>query len=384
MNRDTERGTAPLRVLHVTSGDLWAGAEVQVHQLLRELARRPDIEVRVALFNDGELARRLRSDGVAVTIIDESRMGGLAIAGQLHRLMREFRPQLIHTHRSKENLLGLLANTFSVRAPMVRTIHGANEHPTRWRQPQRHLIQLANEWSGRHLTRTVIAVSEALGASLRHEHGYRNVTVIANGIDAQAIRATQEPASFITPDRKTRHIAFAGRLEPVKRGDLFVDTAAQLLRLGLPYPLHFHLFGEGSQRPALEAQAARLGLADTLQFHGHQPDLSRWLGSLDVLLLCSDHEGLPMVLLEALAVGVPVVGHAVGGIAEVMAGNVGGLLVQSHEPQAYAEAVARILRNGWSNEQRTAAMTRLLDRYSAQHNANLTRALYQDCLRQRR
>lgn len=373
-----------MRVLHITSGDLWAGAEVQVHQLLRELARRPDTEVRAALFNDGELARRLRTDGIGVTVMDESRMGGFAIARQLRRLMSEFRPQLVHTHRSKENLLGLLANVFSVRAPMLRTIHGANEHPTGWRQPLRHLIQLANEWSGRYLTRSVIAVSETLGASLRQERGYRNVTVIDNGIDTETLRAMQVPAPFIAPDETTRHIAFAGRLEPVKRGDLFVDTAAQLLRMDLPYALRFHVYGEGSQRPALEARAARLGLTDTIRFHGHQPELGCWLGSLDVLLLCSDHEGLPMILLEALAVGVPVVGHAVGGIAEVMAANVGGILVQAHEPQAYAEAVARILRAGWSMEQRAAAATRVLERYSAKRNADLTRAVYHDCVRQRR
>jgi glycosyltransferase involved in cell wall biosynthesis len=367
-----------MRVLHVASGDLWAGAEVQIFLLVTELAKLPDVQIQVALMNDGELARRLRLAGVRVEVIDESRLGALAIVSALRKLMTSFQPEVVHTHRIKENVLGLLANALSARAPMVRTSHGANEHAAGWSRPAQRILQGMDDLCGRYLTRHVIAVSSALGAAMRDSHGYRNISVVLNGIDVAAVAASQTPAPFATPDSGVRHIGLAGRLEPVKRGDLFLQMAAELVARGLPYPLRFHVFGDGSQRTSLERLSARLGLDAHVQFHGHTPQAVSWLGSLDALVLCSDHEGLPMILLEAMAAGTPVVAHAVGGIAEVMQGNVGGTLVTTHAATAYADAVARIL-SGETPVDREAARARLLAKYSAEKAARSTAALYLNC-----
>jgi glycosyltransferase involved in cell wall biosynthesis len=367
-----------MRVLHVASGDLWAGAEVQIYLLVTELAKLPEMQIQVALMNDGELARRLRLAGVNVEVIDESRLGALAIVSALRKLMTRLQPQVVHTHRIKENLLGLLANALSARAPMVRTSHGANEHAADWSRPAQRILQGMDDLCGRYLTRHVIAVSSALGVAMRDTHGYRNISVVLNGIDVAAIAASQTPAPFATPDSGVRHIGLAGRLEPVKRGDLFLQMAAELVARGLSYGLRFHVFGDGSQRTSLEELSARLGLDAHVQFHGHTPQAVSWLGCLDALVLCSDHEGLPMILLEAMAAGTPVVAHAVGGIGEVMQGDVGGTLVTRHAATAYADAVARIL-SGETPVDRDAARARLLAKYSAEKAARATAALYLNC-----
>jgi glycosyltransferase involved in cell wall biosynthesis len=370
-----------MRVLHIASGDLWAGAEVQTHLLVTELSRLSDIEIHVALMNEGELSRRLISAGIAVEVIDESRLSAPTIVCALRRLMIRFRPHVIHTHRTKENVLGLLANALSARAPMIRSLHGANEHAATWlRRPLQRMILAADELSGKYCTRRVIAVSQELGERLRTVHGYGNVVVVRNGIDVEGVANRQVRAPFKHEDSDVRHIGFAGRLEPVKRGDLFLEMAAALVRKNLPHPLHFHLFGDGSQRDMLHGLCARLGLAEHVTFHGHTPEVVSWLGCLDALVLCSDHEGLPMVLLEAIAAGAPVVAHAVGGITEVMRDDVGGILVTQHDAEHYAEAVARLLAERDTGHLHADALQRLAEEYSASRNAESISALYWRCL----
>ena len=125
--------------------------------------------------------------------------------------------------------------------------------------------------------------------------------------------------------------------------------AALLCRENLPWPLRFHIFGDGSLRTSLETQAKVLNLGDSVRFHGHRNDISVCMASLDVLLVCSDHEGLPMTVLESIVLGTPVVAHRVGGLVEVLDDSSGGMLVRQHDPKGYAQAVLAILFNTSKN-----------------------------------
>src|SRR6185437_9942163 len=116
-----------LRILHVASGDLWAGAEAQACALMSELALMPNTLVAAALMNDGILAGRLRGAGVSVTIFDERRLSAARIFRGLRGLMLIWKPDVVHTHRAKENILGAVAAFTSGRIPSIRTVHGANE-----------------------------------------------------------------------------------------------------------------------------------------------------------------------------------------------------------------------------------------------------------------
>jgi glycosyltransferase involved in cell wall biosynthesis len=227
----------------------------------------------------------------------------------------------------------------------------------------------------------VIGVSSGLAEALRNEHGYRNVSLIPNGIDVGAIANAQVPAPFRKAGQRTRHIGLVGRLEPVKRGDLFLEAAALICREQAGDEILFHVFGDGSQRGELEQRAAALGLGHRVLFHGHTPEVVSWLSGLDALVLCSDHEGLPMILLEAIAAGTPVVGHAVGGIAEVMHGEIGGLLVERHDARGYADAIRQVLASGPEELKMSIAQHRLHTEYSSSSNAEQTLALYRACAR---
>jgi glycosyltransferase involved in cell wall biosynthesis len=171
------------------------------------------------------------------------------------------------------------------------------------------------------------------------------VFAIPNSIDLARVGSAFTPA-------QARHqlglpaaapvIGIVGRLEPIKRVDLLLHAAAQM-RSALP-DLTVVIAGDGSQVPALQALTSRLGISSAVRFLGHRDDPFDLLRALDLLVISSDHEGLPMVLLEALALRVPVVARAVGGIPEVLREGA-GVLVSGSDASSLAAACLRVLQD---------------------------------------
>ncbi len=358
-----------MRVLHVISGDLWAGAEAQAFTQLVAL-HEADVTVAAALMNDGELAQRLRARGIAVTVLDERRLSGAAILLALRKLMREWRPDVVHTHRSKENILGSLANRLAGKVPSVRTVHGANEDKSRGvRRMFREMQRYVDRWCGRHLQQRVIAVSAELSQKLERDFGTHHVVLIENGIDPEAIRRKVHPIDFRGSAPQATHIGIVGRLVEVKRVDLFLETAALLTRSATERDWRWHVIGDGPLRGPLVSRAQELAL-DKVTFHGHRNDIVACLASLDALVICSDHEGLPMVLLEALSVGTPIVAHATGGMVDVLRSSPLGLLVEKHTPAGYAAGLREMV------ERTVPPETSLPERFTAVHNRRALQNLY--------
>ncbi|MFT3929935.1 MAG: glycosyltransferase [Spongiibacteraceae bacterium] len=363
----------PLKVIHIASGDRWAGAEVQLFTLLSELRKMPDIEPRAILLNDGELALRLQQQGIAVDILDENQLSSPAIFIRLVKLLRQHRPDLLHTHRQKENILSCIANAISVRARSVRTVHGANEHP-----PQRlhqRLIHALDIWTGNHLQQCIIAVSQDLAQKLTNTFISKNLVVIENGVDIDAVRASVQAIAFRENESTAIHIGIVGRLDSVKRIDIFLDMAKLLIDEASHQSWRFHIFGEGALLTELKQQSQRLGIDAQVTFHGHRSDIASCIAALDALVMCSDHEGLPMTALESMAVGTPIVAHAVGGLCPLLKGDCGGATVSIHTPQGYATAVKNIIA---SNKEAlaTKGLQRIRENYSSQTNALRVTEIY--------
>ncbi len=365
-------------VLHLASGDRWAGAEVQLFTLLSQLRQNDGVQPRAVLLNEGELAQRLRAIDVPVDVLDESRLSSGAIARELIALLRKYRPHILHTHRQKENILGSIANAVSVRARSVRTVHGAEENPPRT-LPQK-LIRALDRWTGRYLQQHAIAVSNDLAEKLRSHFDPKQLVVIENGIDIVRTRKAVAPAEFRKLAPASLHIGLIGRLDHVKRIDLFLAMAKELLEQPTDKAWHFHVFGEGALEGSLKQIASTLNINHAVTFHGHRRDIAGCLAALDAIVMCSDHEGLPMTALEAIALGTPVIAHNVGGLSPLLAGEAGGILVDDHSPTGYAQAVRQLLQNN-NVELKEKGMTRLREHYSAESNAVKVVDLYRGCLK---
>jgi L-malate glycosyltransferase len=361
----------PLRVMHIISGDLWAGAEVQAFTLLSHL--HTTVQLHVIIMNRGELAERLQGLNIPVTLVLESQHNSLGIIREITRLIRICKPDVLHTHRQKENILSSIANCMAVPltgkyAKSVRTSHGAPEfNPT---GKQRIQVWLDN-WTGRYLQHAIIAVSQELASKLAKIFAEKKIHVIRNGVDRQALLAQADEADFRSTAPRHIHIGIVGRIEPVKRIDIFLDMAALLIKqVSLSQVLKFHVIGEGKLRSIMEGKAKQLNLTEHIYFHGHRQDMASCIKSLDIMVMCSDHEGTPMSALEAMALGTPLIAHDTGGLSDILQ-EYPTLLVANHSPQGYYEQVSKLLLEN-------KVVVNLSEKYTAQRNFIDTLDLYKN------
>ena len=324
-------------VTHIASGDLWAGAEVQLFTLCSNLK---DINVNVILLNHGELEKRLKKHGIPVIVIDESKTNGIKILLKLIKILRNSNTHIVHTHRIKENILGGIAAKLAGNIPSVRTVHGAPEHKPDLKKPLKKLQYMLEWFIGRYVQKKIIAVSRDLKEKLTDEYPQQKICVIENGIDVNALNPIilkrQENYEFNSP----YIIGIIGRLVPVKRVDIFIETAKLFSHNNPHIEIEFHIYGDGPLRTSLEHLAA-----NNTFFAGHRLDIHEKIADLDALLITSDHEGLPMTLLEAMAIGTPIISSPVGGIPKVLDKGTYGTLVNNNTAKDFYNAINNILNN---------------------------------------
>ena len=363
-----------MHVMHIVSGDLWAGAEVQVWQLLRAAAREPDLRISAVVLNPGRLADELKEAGVAVRVLDESTLSFLQLARALRQHVRETRPQVIHTHRRKEHMLGAMAARV-VGAGLVATIHGRGEfrHPA-WNLRQR-LLRIMERLVLTYAHDRLIAVADDLAAEL--PGGARHTVVIPNSVDVEAVRAAASSSSSLKTDLQSTRLIFLGRLVPVKQVDRLITMMA-ILEQDHPGTYRLDIVGDGPLRPELQAAAAELP-AGIIRFHGFVANPLPRLAQADLLLFASAHEGLPMTALEALALGVPIVSPPLPSLARLVQESGQGRTAESWAAGDLAKAVTSA-----SAEVKPAqcpAPALLPARYTVDHGLPATQSAWQQSRR---
>lgn len=378
---DPEQAPAPpgrIKVCHIASGDLWAGAEVQIATLLKYVARDKGIALSAILLNPGRLADEVGRLGVETIVIPESRIGFFGILHRAAEFLRGKKVQVLHSHRYKENLLAALLARRIRGAVLIRTRHGLIEPHQGLKDLKQRLIQGADRLTARWTADRVIGVSAELAYRLEQDLGREKVITIPNGVDVDQVRSelsVAEARQRLGIPRDCYVLGTAGRLEPVKRLDIFLEAAQRISR-ELPKS-RFIIAGEGREQSRLQALARELGIEGRVHFLGHRGDVFDVLRAMDVLVLSSDHEGLPMVLLEALAMGLTVVARKVGGIPEVINDNASGVLLESDSPAALAAACLDVLSDeGRRRRLSEAARNLVLESFSAERSGRETAKLY--------
>ena len=321
-----------MKVLHaITSGDA-GGAQSHVLALCEALA--PSAELSVAIGSGtgtSHLGRQLAAAGVRAIHLAQMRNSTsplqlLRACGELGPLIRDVRPDIVHAHSS---FAGAAARLAARRAgvPAVYTVHGFGFKPQA-RSPARQAA-----WFGEALfaplTASMICVSrDEARLAARLPLAARHVVVIPNGLPDVAWRAD--------PAREPATLAMVARLAPPKRPDVLL-AAMQLLsaRAGL------ELVGDGPLRAGLESQARRLGLPG-VAFSGNVQDVAQRLAGHGIFVLLSDHEGLPISVLEAMRAGLAIVASRLPGIAEMVSDGESALLVDN-QPRAVSAALDRLL-----------------------------------------
>jgi glycosyltransferase involved in cell wall biosynthesis len=294
-----------------------------------------------------------------------------ALAALLLRLVRVLRAErytIVHTHNSVTGAIGRLA-AWLARVPLtIHTIHGFHfhEHMSRAR---RLPYVAAERWLARRCDLLFFQNHEELAAAdrlkLRPRHGMFHV---GNGIDLR--RFPPRPA----PPENARPIVLSvGRLEPVKNHDMLFDALALLReRVGEAGVPIVRLVGDGPSRARYEKIVSRFGLEWAVEFLGYRYDIPAQNAAADVAVLTSIKEGIPRALMEAMAVGVPVIATDVKGSREVVRHGETGFLVPLGDASALADKLALLLarpalrhelgRRGVQHAARTCDEERVVER----------------------
>jgi len=325
-----------VKLLTLASGDLWAGAEAVVHQIAAGLNGNPSIRHTVVLLNHGRLETLCSQAGVDTRVIDESRHGFASILSQLISICRRVRPDIIHAHRYKENLLAALASAACGRPQLVTTVHGLSEGMDR--SPKGVLKSAVNRFLMRRVFDMTVAVSNDIAHSLAERSGVpaKRLSTIVNGID---VRNGSSKKTRTSVDAFT--IGSAGRLFPVKDYPLMVDVAR--MTCAARPNARFVLAGDGPEKGAIHDRIKACGLENRFTLLGHVDDMQAFYAGLDIYINTSIHEGMPMTVLEAMACRIPVVAFAVGGLSEIISHGHDGYLIQNRDAQEFSQRLVELI-----------------------------------------
>lgn len=263
--------------------------------------------------------------------------------GRLLRVLREGRFDVVHAHSSKAGALGRLA-AWLVGVP--RIVYTPHVYYFAARSGAAGLFFRLIEWVAGMVTSKVVAVSPGQREAAIRSGVVRpkGIVVVENGVDASAFDGPPDRGSArrrlgVALDRPVA--AMVARLAPRKRCDLFLRVAARV-RDRIPEAC-FLVAGDGEERGRLERLCDELGLRDCVEFLGHVEDPRPVYAASDVVVLTSSHEGLPYVLLEAMAAARPVVVTDVPGARDAVRHGHNGFLASADDAAGLARFVARLM-----------------------------------------
>lgn len=302
-----------------------------------------------------------------------------ALAG-LTRLMRRWRPAIVHTHTAKAGLLGRLAARAAGVGTVVHTYHG---HVLRgYFSPAKTALFRWLEARLAGVSSALVAVSESVKQDLVSlgVAPAERIRVVPLGLELSHL-AGELPRGELRRDlglaAAAPLVGMVGRLVPIKDVPTFL-RAARLVRETRP-EARFALVGDGEDRPALEALANELGLDGSVRFVGWREDLAPVYGDLDVVVNASRNEGTPVALIEALAASRPVVATRVGGTPDLLGDGERGSLVAAGDAPALAQAILDALAGSEAVRRRArAGREHVLARHSSERLVRDVDALYRE------
>jgi glycosyltransferase involved in cell wall biosynthesis len=325
------------RVAICTVGELFGGVERHVLGMLAGLAAQ-DVSTLLVLFHDDELAAQARAMGIDPVILSPRNVAWPVTSRRLARILEWHGIRVVHVHGYKATVFCALARRWYSFA-MVKTEHGLPEPMAggpahAWRNRLYHWLDGV---ATRMARATVCYVTEDLRRRFGQAHSGLRGLVIPNGV------STMERQQFPRPPDMRKgcfNLLIVGRLDRVKGHNLAIEAVAAQDQSENVY---LHIVGAGPCESELRNLVESLGIAARVQIQGFRRNVYDYIAHCDVLLMPSLHEGLPYTLLEAMALGIPVIASRVGGLAEVIQDGATGLLITPGNVSVLADAIRRLI-----------------------------------------
>lgn len=332
-----------MKVVHLTDSPFYGGPERQMRGLSVEM--RASVVTTILCFRDHRSSlpfiEQLNAAGIAARMIGHANPHFLRMISDVAAELRREQADLLVCHGYKADVIGWFAAR-RVGLPVIAVSRGWTAHTLKVR---------AYEALDRKMLRrmdAVVCVSEGQAAKVVRSGIPRDrLRVVHNSVDPTRfrIRGVAERAVLETlfTSKPDVIIAAVGRLSPEKGFDQLIDATRIIVRAA--DSIGVVLIGDGPERRKLEARVRESGLESHVVFTGFREDVDRLLPSADILVQSSHTEGLPNVVLEACAAGIPVVATDVGGTSEIIEDVVNGFLVPPADPAALAGRVINLARS---------------------------------------
>lgn len=374
----------PVRLCIVTNDLEIGGVQRVIVDLCAGFDRSRFLPEIVLVCGEGPHIGTMQQMGVTVHVVPcISRIAFMKVPSPrgLYRLVRVMKSRafdVVHSHLFFGNMFGRIAAIMARIPVIIATEHNTYLDKSLWRR----LIDLLLAYK----TSVIVTVTKAVADfTAQQEHIPRDrFEVIANGIDAGHYRQSNFDHASIRRSlgipEESLLIGTVGRLVPQKNMTVLLEAASAIFAR---HPnVSLLIVGDGCQRPLLEERAQRLGIASRVIFAGARLDVRPFLAIMDVFAHSPRYEGFGLVLLEAMAAGVPVVARAVGGIPEVVEHNRSGILIDDDSQKTLENAIETLLMDKDTRQRLIDGGYHLVhDRFSRQRMVQHYQELYARLLR---
>ena len=335
-----------INILYVVDNLTFGGGERGFTQLSNALDK-GRYNIFIACSPGGELENRIRDIDVQIKFMDFRKRINSRIFIELIRIIKQENIHIVHSVGSRADFYARLAAKIAGAPIIISTlamfVEGFDTDPLR-----KALYVILDRFSERFVD-TFIVVSEALKHTLhtRHHIDKRKITRIYNGVELDLYSPHTKYSESIRNEfaiqDSTPLVGTIGRCVYQKGFEYFLLAASIILR---KYPdVKFILVGDGPLRTQLENMAQRLGIANSIIFTGFRNNIPKILAEMDIFVLSSVLEGLPRVVIEAMAAGKPIVATDIEGAREELNHGQEGIIVPSRNPTALAQGIIELLIN---------------------------------------
>jgi len=329
-----------IKVLHILSGDLWAGAEILTYSLIKNLKNQKNIAIRVVLFNNKTLYKKLKEEGIKIYLIDETKYNSpVSVLIKLLNIIRKTSPSIVHTHKYKETILSAFVFWGKTNIKLLQTVHGDIEPYKGIQNIKIKLYELINYTILKYKFSLIIAVSKDLKKKIIEKRKIKknNIITIYNGI--------QIPEKIKTNINNKNKIIIgsAGRFVLVKNYLFLIDIAKEVREKYKK--IEFWLIGDGPEKQKILEKIFSDNLQTNFKILPFSESISYFYKNIDIYINTSKHEGLPLSILEALSYSVPVIAPKIGGLPEIIMNGIDGFLIEPSDLEEYVQKCLLLSRN---------------------------------------
>ncbi len=286
---------------------------------------------------------------------------------RLAKFLRAQKIDVVHTHMFWANLYGAIGSKMAGVPVTITSEHGRNEWKSAW-----------HKWLEANVTSRLVDYRLCVSSDILEQR--RDV----DGVPGDKLRVVPNGtrvASSVRQERKAEMvIGSVGRLVKAKDFPTLVKAVAFLVEQG--HPCRLQIVGEGPERKTIESAIISEGVQDVVELVGSQLNVNEWLSRWSIFASSSIQEGQPIALLEAMALGLPCVATAVGGVPDTLEDGLEGLIAQPGDPRGIARALARLIDDHQLRETLgSAAHRKVVNEFSIEVLAEKCQSIYQEALK---